>query len=130
MSSKINSNYLAIDFGTKYLGLAIATNGIITTLPTLKNNSLLFDNLTNIILDNQISRIYIGLCEGQIATLTKDFVSQLSSHINIPTEFVEESVSTIEADEIMRANKGKKKQYASTIDSVAAAVILRRGLGT
>ena len=61
-----------------------------------------------------------------MATLTKTFVEKLHSMLQLNIETVEEAVSTIEAQQIYIKNKNKKKDYKKLIDSVAAAVILRR----
>lgn len=119
-------NILAIDYGTKRIGLAIAVNGIIQTLPAFKNDQSLFSNLKKIITDHQVEKIYVGLSEGHFAQKTKVFVGELSSVLQLNVETVEEAVSTIEADGIYLNNKGNKKNYRQKIDSVAAAVILRR----
>ena len=48
--------------------------------------------------------------------------------VELDVELIEEAVSTIEADEIYKENKKSKKKYKSLIDSIAAAVILRRAI--
>lgn len=119
-------NLLAIDYGTKNIGLAYSVSGIISTLPALKNDSALFTHLKAIITEYSISKIYIGLSEGVIADKTLQFVSTLTNMLKLPVETVEEAVSTIEATEIFHHNLSKKKDYKKLVDSVAAAVILRR----
>lgn len=122
-------NNLAIDFGTKRIGLAYSINDLIFTLPTVKNDEHIFDNLQKIIKDYQIEKIYVGLCEGKIAKLTQNFVSKLSTMVKLDIETVEESVSTLEADKIFVNSKNKNKNYQQQIDSIAAAVILNRVIG-
>lgn len=119
-------NYLAIDYGTKNIGLAVSILGIITPIAGIKNDSHIFDNLKKIIFDYRIDSIYVGISEGGVAQLTKIFVDQLRSMLQLNIETVEEAVSTIEAQQIYIQNKNKKKDYKKLIDSVAAAVILRR----
>lgn len=121
-------NSLAIDYGTKRIGLAIAVNGIISPIPPQKNDSNIYHNIIKIIKDQNIGKIYIGLCEGKIAQKTKEFVKGLLAVVELDIEFVEEAVSTIEADEIYKDNKKSKKKYKSLIDSISAAVILRRAI--
>ena len=53
----------------------------------------------------------------------------LQNMLKLPVEGVEETVSTIEATQIFLTNKKNKKKYKSLIDSISAAVILRRALG-
>lgn len=122
-------NYLAIDYGTKNIGLAISILGIITPISAIKNDDKSIANIQKIIADYKIDGIYVGLCEGEVAKLTKAFVVKLQSVLQLNIETVEEAVSTIEAQQIYIENKNKKKDYKKLIDSVAAAVILRRIVG-
>ena len=122
-------NYLAIDYGTKRIGLAYSINDIIFTLPMVKNDNNFFKILSQIIADYHLEKIYIGLSEGKIADMTKNFVTKLHSMLNLPIETVEEAVSTIEAEAIFKNNKKASKKYSQQIDSIAAAVILRRVIG-
>lgn len=119
-------NYLAIDYGSKRIGLAIAIEGIIEPIKPISNDSNLFKNLNQVISDYQIDKIFIGISEGEFANKTKKFVSGLQNMVRLPIETTEEAVSTIEADKIFLANHKKKKSYKKTIDSISAAVILRR----
>jgi len=122
-------NYLGIDFGTKNIGLAVSTLGIISPIHAIKNDDHVFDNLKKIIVDYKIDGIYVGISEGDVSIMTKTFVDKLRSMLQLNIETVEEAVSTIEAQQIYIQNKNKKKDYKKLIDSVAAAVILRRVTG-
>lgn len=113
---------LGIDFGTKTIGLAYTLNGIIFTLPSIKNNSDKFKALLSVITEYSVDKVYVGLSEGKVALLTLKFVAELRSMLKFPIETVEESVSTIEAANILKINK----KSTSSIDSASAAVILRR----
>lgn len=119
-------NCLGIDFGTKRIGLAVSINGIISPLEVVANNDGFILRLQRLISEYDVSKIYVGVSEGKIAVRTNKFVTQLRSVLQCTVETVEEAVSTIEADQIYRDNQRKKKNYKSDIDSVAAAVILRR----
>ena len=119
-------NLLAIDFGTKNIGLAYSVSDIISPLPSIKNDLKLSAKLQDIIAKYSIEKIYVGLSEAKIANLTLKFVAKLKTVLNLPIETVEEDVSTIEATEIYHQNRKKQKNYHQQIDSVSAAVILRR----
>ena len=119
-------NSLAIDYGTKRIGLAYSVNNIIFTLPMQKNDKNIFKNLTQIISEYQIKKIYIGLSYGKMAQMTQKFASDLSFMIKLPIETVEETASTIEADKLFLQNKNNNKNYQKQIDSMAAAIILNR----
>ena len=121
-----NQNYLAIDYGTKRLGLAYSISGIIFTLPSIANDQMLFDRLKEVIEKYQIVKIYLGISQGWIAKQCLKFVDDLSGMLKLPVETIEEAVSTIEATEIFHHNLKKKKDYKKLVDSISAAVILRR----
>lgn len=121
-------NILAIDYGSKRVGLALAVSGIITTLPALPNDSRLFTGLKALIKANDVTKIFVGLSEGLFADTTKIFAEKLSAMLQLPVETIEEAVTTIEASQIFTDNHQKKKHYKSRIDSIAAAVILRRAI--
>lgn len=119
-------NVLGIDYGLKRIGLAISVDGIISPLEVILNNEITFTKIQEIIKDYQVKKIYVGISDGNVANKTLEFVKDLGGMINLPIETVEEAVSTIEADAIYLSNKNKKRDYKKNIDSVAAAVILRR----
>ncbi len=119
-------NLLGIDFGTKRIGIALSINGIIVPLDPILNDGAKWNKIKELIEKHKINKIYVGLSTGPIASSTLDFVSRLRSMLQLSIETIEEAVSTIEADEIYRLNKRKRKDYDNNIDSIAAAVILRR----
>lgn len=119
-------NYLAIDFGTKNIGLAYSQNGYISTLPVIKNDPDLIKNIQTVIDEYHIDKIYVGVSEGVFGETTQKFVTYLGSMIRLPIETVEEAVSTIEAGTIFKKNKKSAKSYHQLIDSISAAVILNR----
>jgi len=123
------TNYLAIDYGTKRIGLAYTQNEIIFTLPQLRNDKNLFSKIKKIISDYDIQNIFIGLSEGRVATQTLDFISRFREQSSIPIDTVEEAVSTLEAESLYKKLGKKKKEYKKNIDSFSAAVILGRALG-
>ncbi len=119
-------NALAIDYGSKRIGLAVSVNGIIMPLPVIANNGTVMVNLQQVVKKYQVERVFVGLSEGSFRLEIKKFVVRLRRVLKLNIETVEESVSTIEAGQIYAANKKSKKDYKKTIDSIAAAVILRR----
>jgi putative Holliday junction resolvase len=119
-------NVLAIDYGSKRIGLAIAIENIIEPIAGIKNDADIFKNINKVISDYQIKKIYVGISEGEFARLTQKFVTELKNVLTLPIETVEEAVSTIEANQVFLANRKHKKNYKKTIDSIAAAVVLRR----
>lgn len=112
-------NALAIDFGTKNIGLALGIKGIIQPLSVIRNDANTFSFIQKIITEYQIDQIFVGLSTGIIAEKTKEFIVALQKKIFLPIETVDETASTIESLEI---------NSRRSIDAVSAAVILRRCL--
>lgn len=119
-------NLLAIDYGSKNIGLAISVQEIITPIDPIKNDDSKFNSIKQVISLYKIDKIYVGISEGEFAKTTKKFVEELKNMVICDIETVEEAVSTIEAGEIFAQNNRKKKNYKKLIDSISAAVILRR----
>lgn len=119
-------NLLSIDYGTKRIGLAVSISGIIEPITAIPNDTTTLDYINKIVDTYRINKIYVGISQGPVAKETLLFVNELKHMLQLPIETIEEAVSTIEAFEIYKTNKKKKKNYKKDIDSVAAAVILRR----
>ena len=65
---------------------------------------------------------------GQQVEKVEAFTQKLCNSINIPVEFRDERLTTIEAKRLLRAanpKKGKKTKKKSRDDAVAAALILQ-----
>lgn len=122
-------NCLSIDYGSKRIGIAISTDNLIEPLSVVKNDSNFLSYLHQIINNYRINKVFVGISEGIFAQKTLEFVDTLKKNISLPVETIEESVSTIEAQNIFKANKNRQKDYKNKIDAIAAAVILQRVIG-
>ena len=65
------ANLLGIDYGTECLGIAIATTPLAEPLLILDNNVDLFNKLQQICQEQAITKIIIGLSEGEMAQKTQ-----------------------------------------------------------
>lgn len=122
-------NYLGVDFGTKRVGIALSLNGLITPLPYLSMNQSIFSQINIISTENNVKKIFVGLSTGPLRSLQLGFVSQLSDMLKLPVETVDETATTIEAESLLKTNRRSKKSRDQLIDSVSAALILKRVIG-
>lgn len=121
---------MALDVGEKRIGVAIASTiaKISRPEPTLVNDETVWLHLQSIIDENAITKIIIGLPrnmageETQQSKTVRDFASILSKKIALPTHFQDESVTSIKAEEILKA-QGKPYKKAD-IDAQSAVLIL------
>ena len=141
---------LAIDYGQKRLGLALSDERGVTSRPlaiwTRINRRRDLRRLRELVRQHAVRRIVIGLplhldgTPSDMSAETKGFASRVEKALGIPVELMDERLSSWEASETVRANQssapsrrgghqptGRKRQ--TTLDDVAAAVILRDYLG-
>ena len=134
-----NGRWLGVDLGSKTLGLAITDPNLIiaTPLKTLQRTKFSKDlpYLQKVIIGYNVSSFVFGLPtnmngeEGRRAQATRDFVSNLSTHISLPVVFWDERLSTVAVQRLMieEANLSRQKR-ARSVDKMAAAFILQGAL--
>ena len=120
-------NLLCIDYGTKHIGLATATTPLAEPLKTIpeKNSHNLIRQL---IAQNEIDQIIVGLPDGPIRENVDQFVSSLKSQVSTPVIFHDETLSSQEAK---LALLHKRQSVRVGFDHhFAAALILQNWLDT
>ena len=102
------------------------------TIINREDESVAFKAIVDIIRQNQAGRIIIGLplsMDGSLskqAEKVKDFVTELCRHTEVPVEFRDERLSTVEAKRMVR--EVRKTDRKTRYDAMAAALILQRYL--
>lgn len=113
---------LSLDFGKKRVGLAIAVSGVVETREFLENDKKLFEKLGQFCKENKVEKVVIGVSEGEMARATKAFAKKLKKVLQLPIEFADETLTSIDAEgKVGWENKGR-------VDAVAAAMILEKYL--
>lgn len=114
--------YLGIDYGTKRIGLAIASDEITIPAPldTIANTGDIVAQLKTVIAEEQAEKVVLGIPvsmeghEGAFAKKVRAFGKELKKELDIPVIFVNEVLSTAEA----------RARGATDLDAAAAAIIL------
>jgi putative Holliday junction resolvase len=127
--------YLAIDVGTRRLGIAVGSTDLklATPLRVIKRGSIEEDaaRLRALVEQYEAEKLVVGFpreVDGSVgaqAEFVMDFAEQLSKALAMPVEFFDERYSTAEALARRRAAGVTDRQGRPTIDAVAAAVILQ-----
>ncbi len=120
---------LAIDYGDKKLGLAIADNKIRIPIPqgVIYNDQQMITNLLEIIEREKIDIIVVGYPRNQAGQSTaqtvkvESFVQTLAEYFE-PIVWQDESLTSVLAEE--RLQKHRKSYTKEDIDAQAAAIIL------
>lgn len=133
----IRGRRLAIDYGDVRIGLAISDPDCIVSTPL---NSLrtqdpkMMDKFHAIMKEYLPIKIFIGLpmhLSGQESAATEKvraFSKGLQEEIDIPVEYVDERLTTVSAQEKLRASGVSARESKDLIDSMAAVEILEAGI--
>ncbi|HEY5268114.1 MAG TPA: Holliday junction resolvase RuvX [Candidatus Saccharimonadales bacterium] len=126
----LHRNFLCLDVGRVRIGLAMANS--VSRLPspitTLKNDQEFLTKLKQIIGENEITDLVIGLpkslddSDTEQTTWVRSFYNLLKADIEVPIHLENEALSSIRAEtELKSIGRTYKKE---DIDSLAACFIL------
>ena len=131
---------MCLDYGDVRIGIAfsdllqtIASPYETYTRKTLDKDLAYFEELCK---HREVESIVIGLAynmdgtEGNRVTLTKEFGELLNKKTNLPIIYVDERLTSVEAEEILHEAGVKAKNQKGLIDKIAASLILQHYLST
>lgn len=124
---------LAVDHGTKRIGIAVSDPLGTTALPVtvIANDAKLFDNIKKLAEDYEAGEIVVGLPKaldgsmGLSAEKVIDFVKKLKGKIRIPVMTYDERLSTAAAQKMLIGADMRRSQRKMVIDKIAAAYMLQ-----
>jgi putative Holliday junction resolvase len=126
---------LAIDYGTRRIGLAITDELGVTAqgLPTLhrtnKRND--FDHLRRTIKNNCVAEIVVGLplrMSGETGTQSakvEEFAEELRARFKLPVHLFDERLTSVEANRVLDETEMSGRRRKEVVDQLAAVLILR-----
>lgn len=129
---------LAVDFGMKRMGFAIGNMMIRTAAPidplTRTDETRDIEYINRLIDEYGISKIIIGYplnMDGTRSAVTLEveaFTEKLKKAIDpgIVIDFVDERLSSFEAEEMLKSFQHDYKKRKKNLDSISAMVLLRR----
>src|SRR6266498_3265505 len=123
----LQENYLALDIGAKRIGVAIGSvvpfgKGIVDA----ENEDAAFEQLRKIIEENHITTIVVGIPRVKSGDITQsqqlalDWIATLKQVFGLPVESVDESYSSLEAEDQLKSEKVDIKAEKWRIDERAA----------
>ena len=129
---------LGLDVGRKRMGVAgcDGTGLIATGITTIKRTSFQEDiaRLKFIIQERQVQILIVGLpysMNGSIGFQAKQiqkYAQRLSQALELPIEYVDERLTSVQAEEMLKAANISPSQNKHLIDRKAAALILQQWL--
>ena len=129
---------IAIDLGSRRIGVAV-TDGLRMTAQPLETvprhgGQRDLDAIAALVRAHDAERIVLGLPldpegeRGPAAKSVEAFAARLRAAVGVPVELIDESFSTVEAEEVLLAADVSRARRREVVDKMAAAVILRRWL--
>jgi len=131
---------MCLDYGDVRIGIAfsdllqvIASPYDTYTRKSLEQDLEYFKNLT---ISQNVELVVIGLpynmdgTVGERIEATKKFGELLSNHINLPIEYVDERLSSVEAEDILADAHVPSIKRKGLIDKIAAGIILQNYLNS
>ena len=146
MTNPTSRTLLGFDYGRKRIGIAVGQEITRTAkgLTTLKSTQTGpdWDAIDKLVKEWQPELLVVGLPHNMDANMenrphelhdeVKDFGNELAQRYNLPVEWIDERLSSLEAEQQLFASQQKKqrKQDKAEIDKLAAQVILQSYLNT
>ncbi|HWW60873.1 MAG TPA: Holliday junction resolvase RuvX [Thermoanaerobaculia bacterium] len=121
---------IGIDLGARRIGIAVSDSGVMATPHSvMRNEGDVVEKLVHLARELDAERFVIGV-PGRMhadAALKKfhDFAESLRQRSCKPVVLWDETLSTVEASERLRAAGRKRREAQQEIDMHAAAVILQ-----
>jgi len=131
---------IGLDIGTKRIGIALSDPLLITAQPfstinrTPEKDAIIA--IENIIKEYSVKKIVAGLPLmmngdfGPQAQDCEDFAKKIEQKTNIDVIFVDERLTSFEAEEILKSQKVKYTKDKGKVDMIAASIILQEYLDT
>ena len=121
---------IAIDLGSRRIGVAVSDSGVVATPHSvLKNEGDVVARLANLGSELEADEYVVGIPRRTHASANdqkyRDFAEELRQRTCKPVVLWDEALSTVEAMERLQASGKNRKEAQKDIDMHAAAVILQ-----
>lgn len=129
---------LGLDVGSKRIGVAgCDRSGLIATgLTTIERTTLSQDieQLRSLITERGVQVLVVGLpytMDGNLGSQARSvqkFTQRVAAALKLPVEYVDERLTSFEAEELLKAEQRSPSRNKGLIDRKAAAIILQQWL--
>lgn len=129
-AGEVSGTIIGIDLGARRIGIAVSDSGVMASPHSvLRNEGDVIEKLVNLGQELDARSFVVGLPRRQHAAASerkfRDFAEALRQRSCKPVVLWDESLSTVEAAEALRASGKDRRQAQKEIDMHAAAVILQ-----
>ena len=130
--------WLALDLGHVRIGVALSDTLGMTAQPltVLKSEGTQKDIITigGLVNEHEVSQVVVGLpinMDGTESNQTKkirEFTYKLSNRLNVPVFFIDERLTSRQAERMMTDSGVTDKKQRGKVDQIAAALLLQSAL--
>jgi putative holliday junction resolvase len=125
--------YMGLDVGESRIGVAVSDPLGATAQPfeTIKRDEGSISRLAELVGELEVGTVAVGLpllmdgSEGEQARLVREFAADLDGAIDADVAFIDERLTTKQAESVLREGRVKRSRKRGASDRVAAALILR-----
>lgn len=126
------SRVLAVDYGTKRVGLAVSDSLRLTAQPLeVIPRAVALEGVAAIVDQYEIELVVVGVptslggFEGDIAGAARSFGEELRSEADVTVEYADERFTSRMAETTLLETGMKRRDRREAVDMVAAAIILQ-----
>jgi len=127
--------YLALDHGTKRIGVAISDELKMIAQPLEYIPAEPFDSfllrLKQLLAEKEVERVFIGMPRnmdgtyGPAAQKVQDFIATLKQEISLPIQTLDERLTSAQANRVLLQGKVRRAERKQKVDAMAAAILLQ-----
>jgi putative Holliday junction resolvase len=130
--------WLGLDLGHVRIGVALSDTLGMTAQPltVLKSEGTQKDIITigELVNEHEVSQVVVGLpinmdgTESKQTQKIREFTTKLSNRLNVPVFFVDERLTSRQAERMMTESGITAKKQRGKVDQIAAALLLQSAL--
>ncbi len=129
----MRSRIIGLDVGGKRIGVAVSDSAGVTAQPfdTIERDEKAVFRVAELVRSLQAEKLVVGLplnmdgTEGERAEDVRSFAMMVSREVKKPVVFVDERLTTVEAESLTSKGERDRRKRKRASDRVAAAIILK-----
>ncbi len=127
--------YLALDHGTKRIGVAVSDELKMIAQPLEYIPTEPFDaflsRLKQLLVEKEVERVFIGMPRnmdgsyGPAAEKVREFIAILKTEIGVPIQMLDERLTSAQANRVLLQGNVRRADRKEKVDAMAAAILLQ-----
>jgi putative Holliday junction resolvase len=127
--------YLALDHGTKRIGVAVSDELKMIAQPLEYIPTEPFDafltRLKQLLVEKEVERMFIGMPRnmdgsyGPAAEKVREFIAVLKAEITTPIQTLDERLTSAQANRVLLQGNVRRADRKEKVDAMAAAILLQ-----